>query len=313
MADLSVQLAGVTLKAPVIAASGTCGYLDELADAVDLPRFGAVVTKSITREPRNGNATWRILDAPHGMLNAIGLANMGLERFLAEIIPKIPAAPTEVIASIAGGSIEDYVTVAAAFDQAGAFRLVELNVSCPNTADGLVFGENPAALRDLLRAVRPALQRTKMLVKLSPNVGDIVGLARAAIDAGADGLTLINTISAMAIDVETREPRLSNVTGGYSGPAIHPIAVRMIHAVYRGVAREAGIPIIGLGGVMTWRDAAQFILAGASAVGMGTALFVNPRLPLKVTRGLDAWVKRQGCARLSELVGQLRTPHHDYI
>lgn len=305
MADLSVQLAGVMLKAPVIAASGTCGYIDELADAVDLSRFGAVVTKSITREPRNGNATWRILDAPHGMLNAIGLANMGLERFLAEIVPRIPAAPTTVIGSIAGGSIDDYVTVAAAFDQCGAFRLVELNVSCPNTADGLVFGENPAALRDLLRAVRPALQRTKMLVKLSPNVDDIAALARAAIDAGADGLTLINTVSAMAIDVETRAPRLSNVTGGYSGPAIHPIAVRMIHAVYRGAAREAGIPIIGLGGVMHWRDAAQFILAGASAVGMGTALFVNPRLPLKVMRGLDAWVTRQGCAKLSELVGQV--------
>ncbi len=305
MADLSVQLAGVTLKAPVIAASGTCGYIDELADAVDLSRFGAVVTKSITREPRQGNATWRILDAPHGMLNAIGLANMGLERFLAEIVPRIPAAPTTVIGSIAGGSIDDYVTVAAAFDQCGAFRLVELNVSCPNTADGLVFGENPAALRDLLRAVRPALSRTRMLVKLSPNVGDIVALARAAIDAGADGLTLINTVSAMAIDVETRAPRLSNVTGGYSGPAIHPIAVRMIHAVYRGAAREAGIPIIGLGGVMTWRDAAQFILAGASAVGMGTALFVNPRLPLKVMRGLDAWVTRQGGSKLSDLVGQV--------
>ncbi|MCL4211325.1 MAG: dihydroorotate dehydrogenase [Phycisphaeraceae bacterium] len=305
MADLSVQLAGVTLRAPVIAASGTCGYIDELADAVDLSRFGAVVTKSITREPRQGNATWRILDAPHGMLNAIGLANMGLERFLAEIVPRIPAAPTTVIGSIAGGSIDDYVTVAAAFDQCGAFRLVELNVSCPNTADGLVFGENPAALGELLRAVRPALSRTRMLVKLSPNVGDIVALARAAIDAGADGLTLINTVSAMAIDVETRAPRLSNVTGGYSGPAIHPIAVRMIHAVYRGAAREAGIPIIGLGGVMTWRDAAQFILAGASAVGMGTALFVNPRLPLKVMRGLDAWVTRQGGSKLSDLVGQV--------
>lgn len=305
MADLSVQLAGVTLRAPVIAASGTCGYIDELADAVDLSRFGAVVTKSITREPRQGNATWRILDAPHGMLNAIGLANMGLERFLAEIVPRIPAAPTTVIGSIAGGSIDDYVTVAAAFDQCGAFQLVELNVSCPNTADGLVFGENPAALGELLRAVRPALSRTRMLVKLSPNVGDIVALARAAIDAGADGLTLINTVSAMAIDVETRAPRLSNVTGGYSGPAIHPIAVRMIHAVYRGAAREAGIPIIGLGGVMTWRDAAQFILAGASAVGMGTALFVNPRLPLKVMRGLDAWVTRQGGSKLSDLVGQV--------
>lgn len=305
MADLSVQLAGVTLRAPVIAASGTCGYIDELADAVDLSRFGAVVTKSITREPRQGNAAWRILDAPHGMLNAIGLANMGLERFLAEIVPRIPAAPTTVIGSIAGGSIDDYVAVAAAFDQCGAFQLVELNVSCPNTADGLVFGENPAALRDLLRAVRPALSRTRMLVKLSPNVGDIVALARAAIDAGADGLTLINTVSAMAIDVEARAPRLSNVTGGYSGPAIHPIAVRMIHAVYRGAAREAGIPIIGLGGVMTWRDAAQFILAGASAVGMGTALFVNPRLPLKVMRGLDAWVTRQGGSKLSDLVGQV--------
>jgi dihydroorotate dehydrogenase (NAD+) catalytic subunit len=210
-----------------------------------------------------------------------------------------------VIGSIAGHSIDDYVAVATAFDAAEHLPIVELNVSCPNTADGLQFGEHPRKLEELLRVVRPVLKRTKMFVKLSPNVGDVVAMARAAIDSGADGLTLINTVTAMAIDVETRRPRLSRGSGGLSGPAIHPIAVRMVHDVYRAIARDAGVPIIGLGGVMTWEDAAELILAGASAVGVGTALFVDPRAPLAIVSGLSRWVQRQGCGSIAELVGKV--------
>ncbi len=306
---LAVDLAGIELHNPIVAAAGTCGYVDEVADVLDPAALGAIVTKSITCEPREGNPPWRLVDVSQGMLNAIGLANVGLDAFLIEKLPAADSLGTVLIGSIAGNSVEDYVEVAAAFDAAPRLPIVELNVSCPNTDDGLVFGEDPARLRELLGAVRPVLSQTRMFVKLSPNVGDISAMAAAAIDGGADGLTLINTVSALGIDVETRRSRLSGGTagaGGLSGPAIHPIAVRMVHQVYRDVARTAGIPIIGLGGVMTWRDAAELVLAGASAVGMGTALFVDPRSPVKVLKGLAAWVTRQGCGSVGELVGKVK-------
>jgi dihydroorotate dehydrogenase (NAD+) catalytic subunit len=305
---MSVNLAGIALRNPIVAAAGTCGYVDELAGVMDVRSIGAIVTKSITREPREGNEPWRIVDLPGacGMLNVIGLANVGIDAFVRDKLPAVKEVDTIVIGSIAGQSIDEYVAVASAMEGSGELRAVELNVSCPNTADGLQFGEHPQKLTDLLNAVRPVLKSTRMLVKLSPNVSDIVAMARAAIESGADALTLINTVSAMAIDVDTRQPRLSRGSGGLSGPAIHPIAVRMVHEVYRSVAKSANVPIIGLGGVMTWKDAAELILAGASAVGMGTALFVDPTLPRKVARGLEQWVARQGCASISELVGQVR-------
>lgn len=305
---LSTSLAGVALRNPVIAAAGTCGYVDELADALDPGELGAIISKSITRLPREGNAPWRMVDVPAGMLNAIGLANVGLERFIAEKLSAADRLDTILIGSIAGNSVDDYVAIAAAFDRQPRLAMVELNVSCPNTADGLMFGEDPAALLGLLTEVRPVLGRAKMLVKLSPNVSDIVAMAGAAIEGGADGLSLINTITAMAIDVHSRKPRLSNVRGGLSGPAVHPIAVRMVHDVYRGAARGAGVPIVGLGGVMTWQDAAELILAGASAIAMGTSLFVDPRSPRKVVRGLERWVAAQGCRNISELVGAVDLP-----
>jgi dihydroorotate dehydrogenase (NAD+) catalytic subunit len=308
MAAMEVKLAGISLRNPLIAAAGTCGYIDELADVLDPINLGAIVTKSITLQPREGNPPWRIVGLPRapGMLNAIGLANIGLDRFLQEKLPAAKNAPTVIIGSIAGGSVGEYVAIATAFDQSGLLPAVELNVSCPNTADGLQFGEHPGKLSELLNAVRPALRNTKMIVKLSPNVGDIVLMAEAAIECGADALTLINTVSAMAIDVHSRQPRLSRGSGGLSGPAIHPIAVRMVHDVYRNVASAAGIPVIGLGGVMTWEDAAELILAGATAVGMGTALFVDPTLPRKVARGLTKWVADQDCSSITELVGQAK-------
>lgn len=303
MTPLATNLAGVALRNPVIAAAGTCGYVDEIADVLDPSELGAVVTKSITRLPREGNAPWRMVELPAGMLNAIGLANVGLDRFLAEKLPAAANLDTVLIGSIAGNSVEDYVAIAAAFDAQPMLPIVELNVSCPNTADGLMFGEDPACLLGLLTEVRSVLRNTKMLVKLSPNVSDIVAMAAAAVEGGADGLSLINTITAMAIDVRTRRPRLSNVRGGLSGPAVHPIAVRMVHDVYRGVARSSGVPIVGLGGVLAWQDAAELILAGASAVAMGTALFVDPRAPRAVARGLERWVRSQGCRSIAELVG----------
>lgn len=306
MPDLSVDLAGVRLRNPVIAAAGTCGYVDELADCISPSSLGAIVTKSITRLPREGNAPWRMIDLPAGMLNAIGLANVGVDRFIAEKLPAAQRLDTVLIGSIAGNSVEDYAAIATAFEAQPHLPIVELNVSCPNTQDGLMFGEDPASLLGLLSEVRPALRTTKLLVKLSPNVSDIVAMATAAIEGGADGLSLINTITAMAIDVRSRRPRLSNVTGGLSGPAVHPIAVRMVHEVYRGVARDAKIPIVGLGGVLHWEDAAELILAGASAVALGTALFVDPRRPRRIVDGLSRWVEEQGCRSISELVGGVR-------
>ena len=304
--NLKTDLAGIPLRNPVILAAGTCGYVDETADVLDLGCVGAVTTKSITVEPREGNRLWRILGTPAGMLNAIGLANVGLDAFVRDKLPRVTACPAAVIGSVAGNSVPEYVRIASACDAAHENLVaVELNVSCPNTADGLVFGEEPAMLLDLLKAARPAVTRKKLIVKLSPNAPSIVKMAEAAIRGGADALTLVNTITALWIDVETRRPRIANGTAGYSGPAIHPIAVRMVHQVYREVARDANVPIVGLGGVMRWEDAAEFILAGASAVGMGTALFVDPRLPGKVVRGLSKWVNRQGVRNIGELVGQL--------
>lgn len=304
---LATTLCGVPLVNPIVAAAGTCGYVGELADAIDTRRLGAITTKSITRESREGNAPWRIVGVPVGMLNAIGLANVGVERFLREKLPQAASIGCPLIGSIAGHSIDDYLAVAEAFDGTPSIPIVELNVSCPNTADGLQFGEHTDALRALLRQVRPVLARTRLLVKLSPNVGDIVAMAKAAIDGGADGLTMINTVSAMAIDVERREPLLSRGHGGLSGPAIHPIAVRMVHQVHRAVARDARVPIVGVGGVLSWHDAAEFILAGATCVGIGTGLFVDPRSPLAIARGLERWVMRQGCSSIAELVGAVRT------
>ena len=305
MADLSVSLAGVTLRNPIVAAAGTCGYVNELADVLAPDRLGALVTKSITREPREGHPPWRLIDVPQGMLNAVGLANVGLQRFLAEKLPAADGIDTVVIGSIAGNSIDDYRQVAASMDAEDRLPIVELNVSCPNTDDGLIFGEDAGRLGALLGEVRQVLGRTKMFVKLSPNVGDITIMAAGAVDAGADGLTLINTVAGMAIDVERRTPRLGAGAGGLSGPAIHPVAVRMVHDVYRAIAKPAGVPLIGLGGVMTWQDAAELILAGATAVGMGTALFVDPRSPIAVVKGLGKWVERQGCRSITELVGRV--------
>lgn len=309
-AALQVNLGGVSLANPVMLAAGTCGTLDEMGDCLDLSRVGGLVTKSITPLGREGNATWRIIESRAGMLNAIGLANVGLEEFLEHVAPRIRRVPTAVLASVAGFSIDDYVRVAASLSEVEGVRGVELNVSCPNVHSGTEFGLDPGALRELVGAVR-ATSRGVVLVKLSPiAVGPpgwtMVDIARAALDAGATGLTLCNTTPAMAIDIHTRRPRLANVTGGLSGPAVHPVVVRLVHEVHRKLARDRGAPIVAVGGVLTWEDAAEFILAGASAVQVGTGLFVDPRCPLRIARGLRGWARRQGRRGVSELVGGVR-------
>ena len=328
---LSVQLAGINLRNPVILAAGTHGTLDEFADVCDLSRVGGLVTKSITPKPREGNATYRILDLPGGagMLNAVGLANPGIDAFEEHDLPRAGAIPCAVIASAAGFSVEDYVSLAATFDEWGrgprgagdgqragsasvpaptpCLDAIELNVSCPNVKAGCEFVSSPPLLKEVVAECRKVVTRAQLIVKLSPLVTDIVAIARAAIDAGADALTISNTIPAMSIDVHTRAPRLSNVTGGMSGPGLHPVALRLVHLVYTNAARDARVPIIGTGGVMTWEDAAEFILAGASAVQMGTALLADPRSPLRVVRGLERWAARQGASGIGELVGALRT------
>jgi dihydroorotate dehydrogenase (NAD+) catalytic subunit len=300
---LQTALPGMSLRNPLILAAGTAGYVDELAGAVDLSRVGAVVTKSITREPREGNPSWRVVETTGGMLNAVGLANVGMERFEREQAPRIAGSPAVVIGSIAGSSVEEYVEVAAMFERLPAVPAVELNVSCPNVHDGKQFGDDPGALGELIGAVRGALPTTKLIVKLPPAINDIVALSAAAIAAGADALTIANTIPAMAIDVGSRKPKLANITGGLSGPAVHPVALRLVHLAYTGCARGAGVPIIGVGGVTTWRDAAEFILAGASAFEVGTALFADPRAPARILAGLSTWVRSQGAGSIGELVG----------
>jgi len=306
--DLSVNLAGLRLANPTLTCSGTCGYAFEYGDFMDLSRLGAFVTKSITLEERPGNEPARIVETRAGMLNAIGLANVGLKRFLAEKVPQLRKMPCPVIVNVAGHSFDDYTETCAAMDGLDCVAGVELNVSCPNVKDGLTFGTHPGRLKELTAQVKKVLPHKPLVVKLSPNVEDVTVTARAAIEGGAEMLSLVNTFTAMSVDIWKRRPRLANVTGGLSGPAIKPIAVHMVSRVYRNVAKAAGVPIIGMGGVQTWQDAAEFLLAGASAVAIGTALFVDPATPNKVCDGLAAYMQKARVEWLSDLVGALELP-----
>ncbi len=305
---LRVRLAGLELRNPVLTASGTCGYGPELAGVLDYRLLGGFTTKSVTREERLGNEPERVVEVRAGLLNAIGLANAGLAGFLRDKLPFVRTMPTAVLVNVAGHCIDDYVAVCAALDQHDAVAGVELNVSCPNVADGLMFGTDPKLLRQVVQAVRAVVKRATLIVKLSPNVTDITGLARAAIDGGAQVLSLINTYVGLSIDARTRRPRLANVTGGLSGPAIKPLALYNVHRVYREVARAADVPLIGMGGIQNTTDAIEFLLAGASAVAVGTALFVDPTIPIQIARGLAEYVASQGVSHVSELTGALRLP-----
>lgn len=305
---LATDLCGVRLRTPIFTASGTCGYGPEYADVLDYARLGAFTTKSVTLKERPGNAPERIVEVRAGMLNAIGLANVGIDRFLVEKLPFIRKMPTPVFVNVAGHSIDDYVKVAAALDTADGLAGIELNVSCPNVSDGLMFGTDARLLREVVREVRAVTRRGRLIVKLTPNVTDICELARAAIDGGAHALSMINTYVGMAVDIGTWKPMLANVTGGLSGPAIRPLALHLIHRVYRNVARDAGIPIVGMGGIQSTRDAIEFLLVGASAVAVGTALFIDPTLPVKIAEGLGQYLETRQLSSVSELVGQVRLP-----
>ncbi|MEM1329845.1 MAG: dihydroorotate dehydrogenase [Planctomycetota bacterium] len=298
------------IRSPIVLAAGTSGVFDEMAGVADLSRVGAIVTKSITREPRIGNPAWRVHPLPVGMLNAIGLANPGIDAFVERHENADAGVPCPVIGSAAGNSIDDYAEVCRGFDRVGAIAAVELNVSCPNVHGGTDFGLDTSALAELVHACGAATGKP-LVVKLSPVVQgspSIVDLAKAAIEAGARTLTVANTVPAMAIDVDRAQPVLANVTGGLSGPAVHPITLRLVHLVYRGAARDAGIPIIALGGVTGWRDAAAYVLAGASAVGVGTTLLADPTSAGRIAAGLARWQRKRGVSAIADLVGTVQLP-----
>ena len=308
MTDLSVDIAGVRLANPLMTASGTCGYADEYADFVDLTSLGAFVTKSITLLPRTGNEYPRVVETRAGMLNAIGMANVGLEAFLAEKVPLLERLGVPVFVNVAGEKVEDYVAVAERLEEVDVVRGVELNISCPNVKrGGIQFGTEPGQVSAITAALREACRKNILIVKLSPNVTDITATARAAVEAGADALSLINTFAAMAIDTEARRPILANRTGGLSGPAIRPIAVHMVHRVCAEVASPAGVPVIGMGGIQFAHDAIEFLLAGATGLAIGTAMFVDPACLVGIREGIEDYLRRHGHQAVGEIIGGLQT------
>jgi len=299
--DLSVNIAGIKFKNPVLTASGTFGYGEEFAEFVDLSRLGGVIVKGISLKPIVGNPPPRIWETPSGMLNAIGLENPGVDVFLSQKLPFLRKYDTAVIVNIFGFSLEEYVEVAERLNGAKGISGLEVNISCPNVkAGGMAFGTDLKATFELLSAIRK-VTRLPIFAKLSPNVTDVTEFANAARDAGCDGLSLINTLLGMAIDVRCRRPRLANCTGGLSGPAIRPVAVRVVWQV----ASKVPLPIIGMGGIITGEDALEFILAGASAVAVGTANFINPLATLEVLSGIENIMIEQGVSDIKDLIGRL--------
>lgn len=305
MADLGVTLAGVELKNPVLVASGTFGSGREASSVVDLAKLGGIIVKSMTLVPWKGKPTPRMSETPSGMLNAIGIQNKGVDHFITEDLPWLVKKHATVVASIAGNTVEEFVKVADKLRTGGrGIAAVEVNISCPNLEDrNNMFAHSPEATGAVVRSVKNALKRIPVFPKLSPNVTSLSEIAAAAIDAGADGLSLINTVFGMAIDVESRRPKLAGVTGGLSGPAIRPIAVRAVHEVHRAFPH---VPLIGQGGVATAQDAVELILAGATAVAVGTANFVDPRAALEIAAGIDDYLERHGLSSVTELVGGVK-------
>ncbi len=296
---LKVNLGGVTLKNPVVTASGTFGYGREYHEYYDIAKLGALIIKGTTLEPRPGNPGPRVYETPAGMLNAIGLENPGVDVFLTESLPWLNAANATTIANVSGSSVEEYGEIAAKLEGAEGLSAIELNISCPNVKEGgLQFGTDPHMVRRVVETVK---QNTTLPVipKLSPNVTDITEIARAAEDGGANALSMINTLQGMAIDVQKRRPVLANIFGGLSGPAIKPVALRMVYQVYEAVK----IPILGGGGILNTTDALEFILAGATAVTVGTANFVDPLTPLKIIAGLEQYLAAGNIASIAELTG----------
>ena len=300
--DMQVQLCGLQLTNPVIAASGTFGYGVEFEDIVDFRRIGGLVTKGISREPMAGNQAPRLIETAAGMINAIGLQNIGVEKFIADKLPSLRNYPgCAVIVNVFGDAIKDYVAVVTRLNDAEGIAACELNASCPNTKQGgIAFGSDVDMLFDLVSSVKSKSTRP-LIVKLSPNVTSIATMAHTAQKAGADAVSLVNTFLSLSIDVETRRPRLWNITGGLSGPAIKPIALRMVWEASRAVT----IPVIGLGGISTPEDAVEFLLAGATAVQVGTASYADPRATERIAQGLEQWCSRHHVSRVADLIGAL--------
>jgi dihydroorotate dehydrogenase (NAD+) catalytic subunit len=305
--DLSVSVGPLTLRSPLIAASGCFGYGTEYAEIVDLATLGGVAVKGLFLAPREGHPPPRIVETPAGMLNAIGLQGVGVHRFIADKLPELHARGATVIVNICGTTLDEYVEVARVLSDAEGVAALELNISCPNIKEGgITFGCSLAGTHDVVSAVKRVTQ-LPVIPKLTPNVTDVASFARAAEEAGADAVSLVNTFLAMAIDVETRRPKLSNIVGGLSGPAIRPIAVRMVYEC----AQTVKIPIIGMGGIATAADVLEFLIAGAAAVQVGTANFVDPFIWTKLTDGLVDYCRRHGVARLRELTGTIDTRARD--
>ncbi len=299
--DLTVNIGHLRLKNPVMTASGTFGYGEEYSEFVDLNLLGAVVVKGISLGPMAGNPSPRICETPCGMLNAIGLQNIGLKRFLKEKLPYLRKFDTKVIVNILGNTIGEYVKLSKALDDAGV-DAVELNVSCPNVKKGgIAFGTDKKALAKLVSKVKQSVKNSVLVTKLSPSVSDIPGFSRVAEESGSDAISLINTIPGMAVDIETWEPKLANITGGLSGPAIRPIAVRMVWEASRSIK----IPVIGIGGIIKAEDAIEFMLAGASAVQVGTGNFLNPSATVEIINGIWTYLEKKGISYVKDIIGGL--------
>jgi dihydroorotate dehydrogenase (NAD+) catalytic subunit len=301
--DLSVEIGTLRLSNPLIAASGCYGYGVEYADAVDLSSLGAVASKGLFLAPREGHPPQRIVETPSGMLNAIGLQGIGVHRYIAEKLPELRRLGATNIINICGSTLDEYVELARILSDADGVHALELNISCPNIKEGgITFGCSLHGTFDVVSAVKK-VTHLPVIPKLTPNVTDVASIAKAAEDAGADAVSLVNTFLAMAIDVETRRPKLSNIVGGLSGPAIRPIAVRMVYECRRAVK----IPVIGMGGIASAVDALEFIIAGATAVQVGTANFVDPFIWSKLTAGIEQYMQRHGVRRIADLVGSIDT------
>lgn len=301
MADLRVKIGNLELKNPVMTASGTFGYGPEYADFVELSEIGGIIVKGTTLHPRQGNDYPRMAETASGMLNCVGLQNKGVDYFCEHIYPEIKDIDTNMIVNVSGSSPEDYAECAARIDALDKIPAIELNISCPNVKDGgMAFGVTCEGAASVVRAVRKSYHKT-LIVKLSPNVTDITEIARAVEAEGADSVSLINTLMGMAIDIEKRKPMLSINTGGLSGPAVKPVALRMVWQV----AKAVGIPVVGLGGICNANDAIEFMLAGASAIEIGMANFLDPQVTVKVKNGINEWLDKHGCKSVTEIIGQL--------
>lgn len=301
MVQLNTKIGSLELKNPVMTASGTFGYGTEYADFMDINRLGAIIVKGTTLHARQGNAYPRMAETPSGMLNAVGLQNKGVDYFVDHIYPEVRKFRTNVIVNVSGSCIEDYAETASIINTLNDIPAIELNISCPNVKQGgMAFGVKPESAAQVVAAVRKAYGKT-LIVKLSPNVTDITEIARAVEGAGADSVSLINTMLGMAIDAEKRRPILSTITGGMSGPAVKPVALRMVWQV----AKAVKIPVIGLGGICSATDAVEFLLAGASAVQIGTANFIDPAISEKVVDGIEDYLNRHGFSSVQEIIGAL--------